>query len=178
MNTYFCPVCCAPFPLLFGPSLWIRRGFLRRPDLRCPHCGAACRPKVAWRRAAWAWPLGALATILLVCVVRREIYPEMLRAGLANACRLLVGGLGGLMAGLAWRTGFELEALAADEPHYRVSTFTGMGIWLTLTAVLLISWIFSALLGRRMAVFSSAAICILVYSLFYLFSSKRLRKGK
>ena len=173
MNTLFCSLCQTKFPLFIGPSRWVRRGFLQMPDLRCAHCGAVCRSKVAWRRAIWAWPIGALATILLLSFMEKALYPGFREAQLTGLYSALRGVLGGLTGGLAIRSGFTLTALTAEESSRRVSPFAGIGAWLVIVAALFVFWITGSYLRGPLAAFLSLATGILVYSAFYFLTGKR-----
>ena len=70
LNSFFCPKCRGPFPLLIPLSQQVRRGFLQGADLECPRCGQRAHPAVSWKSAIWSWPITFVLTTALIYVIR------------------------------------------------------------------------------------------------------------
>ena len=114
MNGYACPNCGKSLRWLFSFRYYHLRGYFRLPTLTCPACGQASRQIVAWKRAALAWPMTALAMCLFLFLCGRGSAMGDALYGWSPAA---YGGFGGLAAGLLVGFGFRLGlALAPLEP--------------------------------------------------------------
>ncbi len=104
MNSYKCPQCKVPFPLIIRPSMRMNRGLLA-PYLKCPNCGQVCQQRIDPLVAIWIWPITIGLFVSVVYLLQRVLY---IRATLFYIFLVIVF-LFPLMLGI--RSGLKLEKI-------------------------------------------------------------------